>query len=121
MTADAVGVGKELQLCLRLAGAAVLVRVLVNMNVMTKVPCALSILMLAIGRRHRIAKLQRQDQKQQDVQQSAHGTSLKTIPSERLGWMEATVAKSFAVEAAALDIAVAVTVKALVRTPDEQF
>ena len=85
VTADAVSVSNELQLWLRLAGAAVLVSVLVSMNVMTKVPCALPILMLAISSRHRIAKLQRQGQKQQDVQQSAHGTSLKTIPSERLG------------------------------------
>lgn len=85
VTADAIGVGKELCLWLRFAWAMVLVGVLVNMDVMTKVAGALAILMLAIGRRHRIAKLQWQDQKQQDVQQSAHGTSLKTISSEWLG------------------------------------
>jgi hypothetical protein len=85
VAAGAVGVGKDLCFLLRLAWAIVLVGVLMNMDVMTKVTSALTILMLAIGRRHRIAKLQRQDQKQQDVQQSAHETSLKTISSEWLG------------------------------------
>ncbi len=82
MTADAVVISEKLRLRLRFGRARGLVTVLVDMNVVPEVAGALTIFVLAIARCHRIAKLQWQDQKQQDAQQSTHETSLKTIPSE---------------------------------------
>lgn len=86
MAASAVVVGNELHFGFRLGRAACLITVLVGMYVVAKVADILAAFVLAIGRCHRVAKLQRQDQEQQDVQQSAHesGLGAKTGPGPAL-------------------------------------